>query len=76
MTMRELDPETSHRNTFSQVLSKLSSQVINFEEEVKALALLSSLSASWEVFYTMFANNCLNLYLDQMVGQILLEDIQ
>ena len=48
---------TSHINTFSRVLSKLSSQGINFEEEVKVLALLSSLSASWQLFYTIFTNN-------------------
>ena len=43
---RERDRATSHINTFSRVLSKLSSQGINFEEEVKALALLSSLLVS------------------------------
>ena len=46
MKMRESDPETSHINTFSKVLSELSSQGINFEEEVKALAILSSFSGS------------------------------
>ena len=49
MKMRETDPATSHINTFSRVLFELSSQGINFEEEVKALALLSSLPTSWEV---------------------------
>ena len=43
MKMREMDLATSHINTFSRVLSELSSQGINFEEEVKALILLSSL---------------------------------
>ena len=43
MKMRETNPATSHINTFSWVLSQLSSQGINFEEEVKALTLLSSL---------------------------------
>ena len=38
MKMREIDSTTSHINTFSRVLSKLSSQWINFEEKVKALA--------------------------------------
>ena len=45
MKMKETDPVTSHIITFSLVLSELSSQGINFEEEVKALALLSSLPA-------------------------------
>ena len=39
----ETDSATSHINTFNRVLSKISSKGINFEEEVKALALLSSL---------------------------------
>ena len=42
MKVRETDSSTSHINTFSRVLSELSSQGINFEEEVKALTLLSS----------------------------------
>ena len=56
MKMRETDPTTSHINTFSRMLSELSSQRIHFEEEVKALALLSSLLVSWKVFCTTFAN--------------------
>ena len=74
--MGETDPTTSHINTFSRVLSELSSQGINFEEEVKALALLSSLPASWEVFCTTFANNCPKLNLDETIGQVLTEDIR
>ena len=35
---------TSHINTFSRMLSELSSQGIKFEEEVKSLALLSKLT--------------------------------
>ena len=64
LKISESDPPTSHINTLSQVLSKLSSQRINFEEEVKALALLSSLPKSSEVFYITFTNNYLNLNLD------------
>ena len=64
MKMKEIDPATSHINTFSRVLSELSSQGINFEEEVKALALLSSLPASWEVFCTTYANSRPILNLD------------
>ena len=74
--MRETDPASSHINTFSQVLSELSSQGINFEEEVKALALLSSFLASWEVFYTAFANSRSILNVDEMIGQVLTDDIQ
>ena len=74
--MREPDSTTSHINTFSQVLSELSSQGINFAEEVKALALLSSLPASWKVFCTTFANSCPKLNLDETIGQVLVEDIR
>ena len=74
--MRETDPATSHMNTFSRVLFELSSQGINFKEEVKAFALFSSLPASWEVFCTTFANNCPKLNLDETIGQVLLEDIR
>ena len=69
-------PTTSHINTFNRVLAELSSQGLNFEEEVKALALLSSLLASWEVFCTTFANSCLKLNLDETIGQVLSEDIR
>ena len=64
MKMKETDPTTSHINTFIRVLSELSSQGINFEEEVKALALLSSLPTSWEVFCTTYANSRPILNLD------------
>ena len=64
MKMRETDLTTTHINTFNLVLSKLSSQGINFEEDVKALALLSSLLASWDVFCMAFVNSCPKLNLD------------
>ena len=69
--MSESNPETSHINTFSRMLSELSSQGIKFEEEVKALALLSGLPASWEVFYMTFANNSPRLNMDETIGHIL-----
>ena len=68
MKVRETDLATSHTNTFYWVLSKLSSQGINFEEEVKALALLSSLPTSWEVFFMTFTNNFPKLNLDKTIG--------
>mgnify|MGYP002776076802 CR=1 FL=1 len=74
MKMRETDPVTSHINTFSRVLSELFSQGINFKEKVNALALLLSLSASWEVFCMIFVNNFLKLNLDETIGQILTAD--
>ena len=50
--------------------------MINFKEQVKALALFSSLLVSWEVFCTTFANNCLEMNLDKTIGQVLTEDIR
>ena len=44
--MRETKSAISHVNTFSQMLTELSSQGLKFEEEIKALALLSSLPMS------------------------------
>ena len=76
MKVRETDLATSHTNTFYWVLSKLSSQGINFEEEVKALALLSSLPASSEVFCTTFTKNCPKLNLDETIGKVLTEEIR
>ena len=75
MKMRESDPTTFRINTFSRVLSELSSQGINFEEEVKALTLLSSLRVSWEIFCTTFATSCSKLNLDELINQVLTEDI-
>ena len=75
MKMKETDPVTSHIITFSLVLSELSSQGITFEEEVKALALLSSLPASWEVFCTTFTSTYPKLNLDKTIGHVLTEDI-
>ena len=72
----ESKSETSHINTFIWVLSELSAQGVNFEEEVNALDLLSSLPASWEVFCTTFANNRQILNLDEMISQVLTKDIQ
>ena len=76
MKMRETDPATSHINTFSLVLSELSSQGINFEEDVKALAVLSSLPTSWEVICTMFTNSYPKLNLDETISQVLTKDVQ
>ena len=66
----------THINTFSRVLAERSSQRVNFEEEIKALALLSSLSASWEVFYTTVTNSSPKLTLDETIGIVLSEDIR
>ena len=76
MKITETDLATSHINTFSRVLAELSLQGLYFEEESKALALLSSLPPSWEVFCTSFANNSPKLTLDEAIKTILSEDIR
>ena len=74
--MKELQPPTLYINTFNQVLAELSSQGLDFKEEIKALALLLSLLTSWEVFYTTATNGSMKLMLDEAIKQILLEDLQ
>ena len=73
--MKETEPATSHLKTFSRVLTELSSEGLNFEEEIKALALLSSLPPSWEIFCTTFTNNSPKLRLDEPIRTILSKDI-
>ena len=58
-------------NNFSRMLVELSSQGLIFEEEIKALTLLSNLPVSWEVFCTMFMNCSPKLALDKAIGSIL-----
>ena len=74
--MKETKPVTFQVNTFNRVVTKFSSQGLNFEKEIKALALLSSLPPSWEVFCTSFANNSPKLTLDEAIKTILSEDIR
>ena len=75
MKMRELESTTSHTNTFSQVLTELSLQGLNFEEEIKAFALLSSFHMRWEVFCTTITNNSMNLTLDEVIKVVLSEEL-
>mgnify|MGYP000099517780 CR=1 FL=1 len=76
MNMSEIELATSHVNAFSQVLTELFSQGPNFELEIKALALLSSFSMSWEVFCTTITNSSTRPMLDEAIRHILLEDLQ
>ena len=56
------------KETFSRVPTELSSQGLNFEEESNALALVSSLPSSSEVFCTMITNNSTKLMLQEAIG--------
>ena len=53
----------------------LSSQGLNFEEEIKELELLSSLPTSWEVFCTTINNNSSKLTLEDAIGAVLSEEL-
>ena len=66
----------NHINTFNRVLTELASQNLNFDEEVKALALLSSLPASMDVFCTTVTNGLAKRTLDDMLGQVLSEELR
>ena len=65
----------THQHIYSSV-AELSSQGLNFGEEIKALALLSSLPASWEVFYTIVTNISMKVTLNEAIKQVLSEDLQ
>ena len=66
--MRETEPTTSHINPFTWVLTGLSSQGLNFEEEVNLLALIASLPMIWEVFYKTVTNSSTKLKLVEPIG--------
>ena len=76
MQMKETEEAMTHVNTFNRVLTELVSQNLNFDEEVKALALLSSLPASWDVFCTTITNGSAKLTLDDTLGQELSEELR
>ena len=66
--MRETKPATSQVSTYSWVLTKLSLQGLNFEEEVNLLALIASLPMIWEVFYKTVTNSSTKLKLVEPIG--------
>ena len=79
-TIQHEDEETKlatiHVNMFNRILTELAPQNLNFEEEVKALALLSSLPTSWEVFCASVANNSPKVTLKETMGMALSKEIQ
>ena len=76
MQMKETEEVMTHVNTFNRVLTELASQNLNFYEEVKALALLSSLPVSWDIFCTTVTNGSVKLTLDDTLGQVLSEELR
>ena len=74
MKMRETDLATSHIKTFNWVLSELSSQGINFEEEVKALLFFR---AYWQARGYYSAQHLLTIvWISTWTKQSRLENIQ
>eukprot|EP00250_Pteridium_aquilinum_P034389 c7515_g2_i1 orf=214-894(+) len=57
MNMKEGTSVSSHLNEFSNVFSQLTSKGLNFNDEMKAIFLLCSLSASWDTFHTTISNS-------------------
>ena len=63
-----------HFNTFNRVLVELSEQGINFDEEVKGVALYLSLLTSWEVF--LHDGNQQHIMTNETFSAILGEELQ
>ena len=67
-----------HVNDFNGIISQLSSVEINFDDEIMALILLSSLPQSWSATVTAVSSSSRNqtMKLADIRGLILTEDIQ
>ena len=68
MRMKEIEEVTTHVNTINRILTEVAPHNLNFDEEVKALALQSSLPTSWDVFCTTVTNGSAKLTLDDTLG--------
>ena len=67
-----------HLNSFNTVTNQLSSVDIKFDDEIRALLLLSSLPDSWNGLVTAVSNSSGNakLVFDDIVGLILNEEVR
>ena len=65
-----------HLNEFNMLTSQLKSVEINFEDEIRALVLLSSLSEAWDGLMVTVSNFCgtRTLKFDDVVGVLLSEE--
>ncbi|MCO5599464.1 hypothetical protein L7F22_053568 [Adiantum nelumboides] len=57
LSMKEGSSVNSHLNEFNALYSQLTSKGLNFDDEMKAIFLLCSLSASWDTFNTAISNS-------------------
>ncbi|KAK8931243.1 hypothetical protein KSP39_PZI016330 [Platanthera zijinensis] len=77
MKMSDDASVTTHLNSFNTVTNQLSSVDIKFDDEVRALLLLSSLPDSWDSLVTAVSNSSENskLKFDDTVGLVLNEEV-
>ncbi|MCO5561238.1 hypothetical protein L7F22_014859 [Adiantum nelumboides] len=57
LSMKEGSSVGSHLNEFNDLYLQLTSKVLNCDDEMKAIFLLCSLSASWDTFNTIISNS-------------------
>ena len=57
LQMSEGGHVVDHINVFNMIISQLSSVEINFEDEIKALILMSSLPESWETIVAAISSS-------------------
>ena len=57
---REGAPVADHVNAFQGIINQLSSMEISFEDEVRVLLLLGSLSDTWEILKVTLCNSAPN----------------
>lgn len=55
--MKEGTTLSLHLNEFHSIFSQLTNQRMNFDDEVKAIFLLSTLPDSWDTFATAISNS-------------------
>ena len=78
MKMSEGGYVADHLNDFNTVTSQLSSVVVNFDDEVRALLFLCSLQESWNglvMAISNFVSGSSTLNFDDVVGAILSEEM-
>jgi hypothetical protein len=76
MKLKESNSAASHINNFSQIITELTSQKLQIDGEVQALALLSSLPNSRDIFCTATSCSGMKLTYNNVVNAIFAEQIQ
>ena len=78
MRMVDGSSVTEHLNSFNTITNQLASIGINFDDEIRALLMLSSLPDSWDGLVTAVNNSSGNtkLVFEDIVGLILNEEVR